>query len=126
MRRFAANRYMSVTVGNDLVTNRYLTKNEQWRHSFDAHLTKSARSAFETADQLGPTIEGWQRFFRRLGGQADDDPGNPLVAIALQPVDRLADPPDGDRHAGRVAPGLGRHLPELRQEIGDILVLRPA
>src|SRR5438270_2097900 len=99
MRRFAAiDDHMTAAVGNELVTNCYLTKGEQrgkytWFprvQTYPAH--PIGASACETADQLGPAVEGWQRFFRRLGGQADDDPGNPLVAITLQPVDGLADP----------------------------------
>src|SRR5215469_8964761 len=77
-------------------------------------------------DDLGPAVEQREDFVGRLRGELYDAARDALVLVAPYPVDIGLNAPD--RHgAGReVAPGFSRHLMELRQEVGDVLVLRPA
>src|SRR5216683_5459177 len=76
-------------------------------------------------DQTGPAVEDRQDRVGLLGRQLHDATRDALLLVTPQPVVIRGDPPYRDRDTGEVAPGFGCHLAEMRQEIGDVLVLRP-
>src|SRR5712691_8324721 len=77
-------------------------------------------------DQPGPAVEDRHYRVGLLGRQLHDAARDALVLVTPQPVVIRRNAPYRYRHAREVTPGFRGHLAELRQEIGDVLILRPA
>src|ERR1700761_6757868 len=84
------------------------------------------RSVRGAADQFGPPIEHRQDLIGLGRWQRDDGAGDTLLLIALQAIEIFGRAKDRYRDIHRVATGITRHLPKLRQKLGDVGIVLPA